>query len=76
MKFAIQTSMLGVVLSLFSACSGSINDGFFQIDDTKAGVVCIDGIKIPPGGAEATVIVARVKQYYGSSTVGSFISIR
>jgi hypothetical protein len=48
-----------------AACSGSIDDSFFQVSGTGKGVVCIDGATISPNGQEAKDTVTHLKKYYG-----------
>ena len=49
-----------------AACSGSIDDSFFQADAIAPAVgnVCIEGAKISPNGNDAKETVSRLKQFY------------
>ena len=60
------TVMTGAIFAL-TACSGGLNDSFFQIDGTAVGNVCIEGMSASTKGAEATEIVDRLRQYYGGT---------
>jgi hypothetical protein len=58
------------------ACSGSIDDSFFQADAISAAVgnVCIDGAKIAQNGNEAKETVAHLKRFYqGDTTTGATV---
>jgi hypothetical protein len=60
------TVMTGAIFAL-SACSGGLNDSFYQVDGTAKGNICIEGMSAPTKGAEATDIVDRLRQYYGGT---------
>ena len=58
------------------ACSGSIDDSFFQADaiTPAVGNVCIEGAKIAQNGTEAKETVSRLKQFYkGDTTTGATV---
>jgi hypothetical protein len=58
------------------ACSGSIDDSFFQADaiSLAVGNVCIEGARISPNGNEAKDTVARLKKFYkGDVTTGATV---
>jgi hypothetical protein len=58
------------------ACSGSIDDSFFQADAIAPAVgnVCIEGARISPNGNEAKETVSRLKQFYkGDLTTGATV---
>lgn len=58
------------------ACSGSIDDSFFQADaiSPAVGNVCIEGIKISPNGNEAKDTVTILKAFYnGDLTTGATV---
>jgi hypothetical protein len=58
------------------ACSGSIDDSFFQADNISVAVgnVCIDGAVISPNGNEAKETVSRLKQFYkGDTSTGATV---
>lgn len=59
-------SILMAVAGL-SACSGSLNDTFFQADGTTAGNICIEGMSVSAKSIEAQVVVNRLRQYYGGT---------
>ena len=54
---------------VLAACSGSIDDSFFQADaiTPAVGNVCIEGALISPNGNEAKETVSRLRQFYGST---------
>ena len=56
-------------VAVLAACSGSIDDSFFQADAITPGVgnVCIEGALISPNGNEAKETVSRLRQFYGST---------
>ncbi len=56
-------------LSGLAACSGSIDDSFFQADaiTPAVGNVCIEGALISPNGNEAKETVSRLRQFYKST---------
>jgi len=58
-----------VAVFVLAACSGSIDDSFFQADAITPGVgnVCIEGALISPNGNEAKEAVSRLRQFYGST---------
>ena len=58
-----------IAVSVLAACSGSIDDSFFQADAITPGVgnVCIEGALISPNGNEAKETVSRLRQFYGST---------
>lgn len=60
------TVMTGAIFAL-TACSGGLNDSFYQVDGTAKGNICIEGMSAPTKGAEATDIVDRLRQYYGGT---------
>jgi hypothetical protein len=60
------TVMTGAIFAL-SACSGGLNDSFYQVDGTAKGNICIEGMSASTKGAEATDIVDRIRQYYGGT---------
>jgi hypothetical protein len=55
-------------VSVLAACSGSIDDSFFQADaiTPAVGNVCIERALISPNGNEAKETVSRLRQFYGS----------
>jgi hypothetical protein len=58
------------------ACSGSIDDSFFQADaiSPAVGNVCIEGAKIAQNGQEAKDTVAHLKKFYkGDTTTGATV---
>jgi hypothetical protein len=58
------------------ACSGSIEDAFFQADAVAPAVgnVCIEGARISPNGNDAKDTVTRLKQFYkGDVTAGATV---
>ena len=60
------TVMTGAIFAL-TACSGGLNDSFYQVDGTAKGNICIEGMSASTKGAEATDIVNRIRQYYGGT---------
>ena len=56
-------------VAVLAACSGSIDDSFFQADAITPGVgnVCIEGALISPNGNDAKETVSRLRQFYGST---------
>jgi hypothetical protein len=64
LKIAI--SCLFFIMNL-TACSGSIDDSFFQVGGTGEGVVCIDGLYENPSSTEAKDIAKRLYAYYGTN---------
>ena len=60
------TVMTGAIFAL-NACSGGLNDSFYQVDGTAKGNICIEGMSASTKGAEATDIVDRLRQYYGGT---------
>jgi hypothetical protein len=56
-------------VAALAACSGSIDDSFFQADaiTPAVGNVCIEGALISPNGNEAKETVSRLRQFYGST---------
>ena len=71
MKTVIKITLLTLVMSTFSACSGSASDSFFQADGTGEGVVCIDGLYENTSSKEARDIVDRLFKYYGNTATTS-----
>jgi hypothetical protein len=58
------------------ACSGSIEDAFFQADaiSPSVGNVCIEGARISPNGNEAKDTVTNLKKFYkGDTTTGATV---
>ncbi len=58
------------------ACSGSIEDAFFQADAVAPAVgnVCIEGARISPNGNEAKDTVTNLKAFYkGDVTTGATV---
>jgi hypothetical protein len=70
MKTSFKFICSSVVVAALSACSGSIDDSFFQADAIapSVGNVCINGAKIAQNGNEAKETVARLKQFYKGDT--------
>ena len=58
-----------VAVAALAACSGSIDDSFFQADaiTPAVGNVCIEGALISPNGNEAKETVSRLRQFYQST---------
>lgn len=76
MKKSFKRMFSCAALATIVACSGSIDDSFFQADaiSSDVGNVCIEGIKISPNGNEAKETVARLKQFYkGDLTTGATV---
>jgi hypothetical protein len=76
MKKTCQLIFGSAAVAALVACSGSIDDSFFQADGISAAVgnVCIDGAKIAQNGNEAKETVARLKQFYkGDTTTGATV---
>jgi hypothetical protein len=76
MKKSFQLIFGSVAVAVLTACSGSIDDSFFQADaiSTAVGNVCIEGAKIAQNGNEAKETVARLKQFYkGDTTTGATV---
>ena len=59
---------------LLTACNGSFDDEFFQMEGSLKGVVCFDGIYASAGSGKAKEIVERVFQYYGSNANVSLVT--
>jgi hypothetical protein len=73
MKKSFKLIFGSVAVTALVACSGSIDDSFFQADAISA-AVCIDGAKIAQSGNEAKETVARLKQFYkGDTTTGATV---
>lgn len=66
MNNSLKIATFALTLTALAACSGSIDDEFFQADGTLKGVVCIDGMYASPSSSESKEIVDRLYQYYGS----------
>lgn len=66
MSKTLKITAIALTFGALSACSGSIDDEFFQADGTLKGVVCIDGLYASPSSNDAKEIVDRLYQYYGS----------
>lgn len=76
MNKPLTLALCGALVSALAACSGSIDDSFFQTDGTNAGVVCVDGLKVSPNGQEAKDTVTHLKKFYGGSlTATSNVSV-
>ena len=76
MKTSFKLIFGSVAVAVLSACSGSIDDSFFQADaiSSAVGNVCIDGAKIAQNGNEAKETVARLKQFYkGDTSTGATV---
>ena len=46
MKLPVQSVFLFGSILFLSACSGGLDDSFFQVDGTAAGAVCIEGMYV------------------------------
>jgi hypothetical protein len=66
MNKSFKLMLSGAAVVALAACSGSIDDSFFQADAIAPAVgnVCIEGARISPNGNEAKETVARLKQFY------------
>jgi hypothetical protein len=76
MNQIVKPLIYALCVSGLVACSGSIDDSFFQADAVAPAVgnVCIEGAKIAQNGTEAKETVARLKQFYkGDTTTGSTV---
>ena len=76
MKTSFKRIFGSVAVAALAACSGSIDDSFFQADaiSPAVGNVCIEGAKIAQNGTEAKETVARLKQFYkGDTTTGATV---
>jgi hypothetical protein len=76
MKNAVKHIFGTACVMALVACSGSIDDSFFQADaiSAAAGNVCIEGAKIAQNGNEAKETVARLKKFYGGDlTTGATV---
>ncbi len=69
MKKSLKLILGSAAMAVLAACSGSIDDSFFQADAITPGVgnVCIEGALISPNGNEAKETVSRLRQFYGST---------
>ena len=67
MKLPVQSVFLFGSILFLSACSGGLDDSFFQVDGTAAGAVCIEGMYVSVKSDEAKDIVRRLRQYYGAT---------
>ena len=69
MKKSFKVFIGSAAVALLAACSGSIDDSFFQADAITPGVgnVCIEGALISPNGNDAKETVSRLRQFYGST---------
>lgn len=56
-----------IAIAGLSACSGGLNDSFFQADGTAAGNICIEGMSVSAKSSEAQVVANRLRQYYGGT---------
>lgn len=73
-SFKLVLSSAAVVA--LAACSGNIDDSFFQADAVSPAVgnVCIEGARISPSGNEAKDTVANLKAFYkGDVTTGATV---
>ena len=70
MNKSFKLILSGAAVVALAACSGSIDDSFFQADAITPGVgnVCIEGALISPNGNEAKETVSRLRQFYGSTS--------
>ena len=70
MKKSFKLIFGSVAVAALVACSGSIDDSFFQADaiTPAVGNVCIEGALISPNGNEAKETVSRLKQFYKGDT--------
>jgi hypothetical protein len=76
MKKSFKLIFGSAAVAALVACSGSIDDSFFQADNitTAVGNVCIEGVTISPNGNEAKETVSRLKQFYkGDTTTGATV---
>jgi hypothetical protein len=76
MKKSFKLIFGSAAVAALVACSGSIDDSFFQADNISVAVgnVCIDGATISPNGNEAKETVSRLKQFYkGDTTTGATV---
>jgi hypothetical protein len=76
MKKSFKLIFGSVAVAALVACSGSIDDSFFQADaiTPTVGNVCIEGAKIAQNGTEAKETVSRLKQFYkGDTTTGATV---
>ena len=67
MKLPVQSVFLFGSILFLSACSGGLDDSFFQVDGTAAGAVCIEGMYVSVKSDESKDIVRRLRQYYGAT---------
>ena len=69
MKKSFKLIIGSAAVALLAACSGSIDDSFFQADaiTPTVGNVCIEGARISPNGNDAKDTVSRLRQFYGST---------
>jgi hypothetical protein len=72
MKTSFKLIFGSAAVAALVACSGSIDDSFFQADaiTPAVGNVCIEGAKISPNGNEAKETVSRLRQFYKSTDTG------
>jgi hypothetical protein len=76
MKTTLKFILGSTAVVALVACSGSIDDSFFQADaiTPAVGNVCINGLKISPNGNEAKDTVANLKAFYkGDVTTGATV---
>ena len=69
MNLIAKPLIYAICVSGLAACSGSIDDSFFQADaiTPTVGNVCIEGALISPNGNEAKETVSRLRQFYQST---------
>lgn len=58
---------IAISLGALGACSGGLNDSFFQADGTAAGNICIEGMSVSAKSSEAQDVANRLRQYYGGT---------
>ena len=76
MSKSFKLILSGAAVVALAACSGSIDDSFFQADaiSPAVGNVCIEGAKISPNGNDAKDTVTRLKKFYGGDvTTGATV---
>ncbi len=76
MNKSFKLILSGAAVVALAACSGSIDDSFFQADaiSPAVGNVCIEGAKISPNGNDAKDTVTRLKKFYGGDvTTGATV---
>lgn len=76
MNKSFKLILSGAAVVALAACSGSIDDSFFQADaiSPEVGNVCIEGARISPNGNDAKDTVTRLKKFYGGDvTIGATV---